>query len=65
MPLSAFDITVTVNGSKIYSSGNQNGTVSYRTSQSLRDGQNEVIIQATDDEGYTATKIYTVLVRCV
>lgn len=63
VPLSAFDITVTVNGSKIYSSGNQNGTVSYRTSQSLRDGQNEVIIQATDDEGYTATKIYTVLVN--
>lgn len=61
--LGAFDITVTVNGSKIYSSGNQNGTVSYRTSQSLRDGQNEVTIQATDDEGYTATKTYTVIVN--
>ena len=42
--LGAFDISVTVNGSKIYSSGNQDGTVSYRTSQSLRDGQNEVTI---------------------
>lgn len=61
--LGAFDITVTVNGSKIYSSGNQNGTISYRTSQSLRDGQNEVTIQATDDEGYTATKTYTVIVN--
>lgn len=61
--LGAFDITVTVNGSKIYSSGNQNGTISYRTSQSLRDGQNEVTIQATDDEGYTATKTYTVFVN--
>lgn len=61
--LGAFDITVTINGSKIYSSGNQNGTISYRTSQSLRNGQNEVIIQATDDEGYTATKIYTVVVN--
>ena len=29
--LGAFDISVTVNGSKIYSSGNQDGTVSYRT----------------------------------
>lgn len=61
--LGAFDISVTVNGSKIYSSGNQDGTVSYRTSQSLRDGQNEVTIQATDDEGYTATKTYTVVVN--
>ncbi|MFR9192311.1 MAG: hypothetical protein ACLVLG_04240 [Anaerovoracaceae bacterium] len=61
--LGAFDISVTVNGSKIYSSGNQNGTISYRTSQSLRDGQNEVTIQATDDEGYTATKTYTVIVN--
>lgn len=61
--LGAFDIAVTVNGSKIYSSGNQNGTISYRTSQSLRDGQNEVTIQATDDEGYTATKTYTVFVN--
>lgn len=61
--LGAFDISVTVNGSKIYSSGNQNGTVSYRTSQSLRDGQNEVVIQATDDEGNTATKRYTVVVN--
>ena len=63
MQLGAFDISVTVNGSKIYSSGNQDGTVSYRTSQSLRDGQNEVTIQATDDEGYTATKTYTVVVN--
>lgn len=61
--LGAFDISVTVNGSKIYSSGNQDGTVSYRTSQSPRDGQNEVTIQATDDEGYTATKTYTVVVN--
>ena len=61
--LGAFDIAVTVNGSKIYSSGNQNGTISYRTSQSLRDGQNEVIIQATDVEGYTATKRYTVIIN--
>lgn len=61
--LGAFDISVTVNGSKIYSSGNQDGTVSYRTSQSLRDGQNEVTIQATDDKGYTATKTYTVVVN--
>lgn len=61
--LDAFYLTVTVNGRKLYSSGNQNGVVSYRTSQELQDGSNEVVITAVDKEGYTATKTYHVFVN--
>lgn len=61
--LDAFHLTVTVNGSKLYSSGTQNGTVSYRTSQELRDGENEIVITAVDKEGYTTQQSYHVLVN--
>lgn len=61
--LDAFYLTVTVNGNKLYSSGNQNGEISYRTSQELQDGTNEVVITAVDKEGYTAVKMYHVVVN--
>lgn len=61
--LDAFQLKVTVNGNKLYSSGNQNGTVSYRTSQELQDGENEIVITATDKEGYMTQKTYHVVVN--
>lgn len=61
--LDAFDVKVTVNGNKLYSSGNQNGVISYRTSQELQNGSNEVAITATDTEGNTATKVYHIIVN--
>ena len=60
--LDSFDVKVTVNGSKIYSSGSQNGKISYRTTQNLRNGNNEVIITAEDSEGNSATKIFTIVI---
>lgn len=57
--LSSFNINVLVNGSRISSSGTSNkGVVTYRADGALRDGANEVSITATDEEGYTATKVY-------
>lgn len=57
--LSSFNINVLVNGSRISSSGTSNkGVVTYRADGALRDGANEISVTATDEEGYTATKIY-------
>lgn len=61
--LDAFYLTVMVNGNKLYSSGNQNGVISYHTSQELQDGTNEVTVTAVDKEGYTAVKTYHVIVN--
>ena len=62
-PLSSFYVTVKVNGKKLYSSGTQHNVISYRTSQELQDGSNEISVTATDKEGNTATKNYHVTVR--
>ena len=55
--LSSFNINVLVNGSRISSSGTSKRYV-YRADGALRDGANEISVTATDEEGYTATKIY-------
>lgn len=58
--LSSFNINVLVNGSRISSSGTSSkGVITYRADGALRDGVNEILITATDEEGYTAAKIYT------
>lgn len=62
-PLSSFYVTVKVNGRKLYSSGTQHNVISYRTSQELQDGNNEISVTATDKEGNTATKNYHVTVK--
>ena len=61
--LNSFCLNVTVNGNQLYSSGEQNGVISYRTSEELQEGSNEVIITAVDKEGYTSTKNYYVNVN--
>ncbi|MDD7719173.1 MAG: hypothetical protein PUJ11_06720 [Eubacteriaceae bacterium] len=63
MVLGSGDIAVKLNGSKIYSSGQNNGIISYRTSENLNDGENEVVITAVDKDGNQATARYNVIIN--
>lgn len=57
-PLNSFYLNVTLNGKKLYSSGTNNNVVTYRNSDPLNDGVNEVTVKAVDEEGNTAIKTY-------
>ncbi|MCU6762626.1 Uncharacterised protein [uncultured Roseburia sp.] len=58
--LSSFYVDVLVNGNKVTSSGTTNHVITYRC-QELKDGSNEIVIKARDQEGNTAEKRYTVI----
>lgn len=51
--LDSFDIQVYLNGQRMYSSGTDStGRISYRADGLMVDGINEIIIKATDQDGY-------------
>ena len=58
--LSSFYVDVLVNGNKVTSSGTTNHVITYRC-QELKDGSNEIVIKARDQEGNTVEKHYTVI----
>ncbi len=56
--ISAFNFEVNVNGTKVYSSGENNYKRTYRST--LKNGQNEIKITIKDSEGNTNTKYFTI-----
>ncbi len=58
--LNSYYLTVTLNGNKLISSGTTNNVITYRNSDPLNEGINEITIKAVDEEGNTAVKTYII-----